>query len=92
MTTFTDFKNSRRHVDDLEGALGISIYCDPGIKCPGLVYLDSYYIEERCDNWPDAAKAEGKYLLIIGNSEWLSDDLDDLEQKLWDFFVREERS
>lgn len=82
--TFEQFQASRRRVEDLEGALDLSIYDDPEIKCPGLIYLDQYYIEERCDNWSAAAKDGGKYHLILNNWDALSDDLEDLERKLFE--------
>ena len=90
MTTFEQFIASRRHVADLEKELGINIYDDPSIPCPGYVYLDSFYIEESCDNWTDLAKEGGRYFLIIGRVDWLSDDLDLLERTLWDKFVKNE--
>lgn len=87
--TCKQFKDSRRHVDDLEAALNMSIYDDPNIKCPGLIYLDSFYIEERNDNWTDASKAAGRYFLVIGNWDCVTDDLEALERKLFDYAIHE---
>ena len=41
----------------------------------GYLYLDALYIEEVQAHWPDAAKAAGKWHLIRGRAERITDDL-----------------
>ena len=61
----------------------------------GFVYLDSYYIEDT-RSWGIQSSGydhEGneipfpreKYYLCIGNQEWLSNDLSELEEILFEF-------
>jgi hypothetical protein len=38
-------------------------------------------------HWPDAAKARGKWHLLIARDEWITDDLD--ERKLYDWAASE---
>lgn len=85
--TFHQFVTTKRHVADLETALKMSIYDDPDIKCPGFIYGDSLYIEERNDNWPESSKEAGKFYLQCGDWDCVTDDLDALERKLYDFAV-----
>lgn len=87
--TFEQFQATRRPTADLEAEINTSIYDDPVIKVPGLVYLGGLYIEESHANWTDAAREGGKYFLTIANRDWLSDDLETLERHLYDFAVSE---
>ena len=82
---FEQFRSTRKHVDDLREALGADIYYGAG--CPGLVYCDEFYIEERSESWTDVVRARGRYFLVIGNRDWLSDDIESLERELWDYAV-----
>lgn len=88
--TFEQFQASRRHTADLEADLNMSIYDDPAIKCPGLIYSGNLYIEEVCANWTEEAQKGGRYFLVIGNRDWLTDDLELLERELYEFGVSEE--
>lgn len=85
--TFNDFRVTRRYVSDIGQALGITIYDDG--ESPGYVYLDRYYIEKRNPNWP--VQNGGEFYLAIGNWDCLSDDLNVLERRLYDFARNEER-
>ena len=87
--TFEQFQATRKRTTDLETEINTSIYDDPSIKVPGLVYLGGLYIEESHSNWTDVAREGGKYFLVIGNCDWLCDDLETLERHLYDFAVRE---
>ncbi len=51
-----------------------------------LTYL---YIEEMQPHWSDAAKARGKWYLLIARDEWITDDLETLERKLYDWAASE---
>jgi hypothetical protein len=60
---------------------------EPAAK--GYLYLDALYIEEVLPHWPEAAKAEGKWHLIIGRNERITDDLEALERNLYDWALSE---
>ena len=87
--TFEQFQATRTRVTDLETAINTSIYDDPVIKVPGLIYLGTLYIEEAHDNWTDLAREGGKYFLVVHNRDWLSDDLETLERHLYEYAVSE---
>jgi len=55
----------------------------------GNLYLGELYIEEVQPHWPDAAKARGKWHLLIARDEWITDDLETLERKLYDWAASE---
>ena len=77
--TITEFRALGRDVPDL------NIYgCTPDADepSPGRLYPCGTYIE-RVDH------KKGRWLLTIANDSWLSNDLTDLEVRLYDFAVRE---
>lgn len=82
--TFEEFQASRREVSDLGAELQDAAFEDCGIAS-GLVYLNTLYIQHVTDNWPQDARARGAFYLVIGNAEWISDDLTSLERKLYEF-------
>jgi diketogulonate reductase-like aldo/keto reductase len=51
----------------------------------GWLYLDSLYIEEVQDHWPAESKKRGKWHLLIGRDEQITNDLPVLEKQLWEF-------
>jgi hypothetical protein len=84
--TFEQFQATREHCDDLGKALNDARWEDEP-PARGYLYLGVLYIEQWGDGWPEHNK--GKYLLTIHRNEWLSDDLESLERKLYDFAVSE---
>lgn len=56
---------------------------------PGYIYADKFYIGFVTDTYPAKARAAGRYHLILNNLEWISDDLADLEAKLFDYACSE---
>jgi hypothetical protein len=87
--TFEQFQATRRHTDDLGAVLSDARWEDEPSPASGFVYLDSLYIEDVQSHWPDTSKARGKYHLIIGRYEWISDDLALLEHELYEFALGE---
>lgn len=87
MMTFEQFQASRQHCPDI----GEAIKQDMGVTepVPGNLYLGSLYIEARQIWWPTEAREQGAWHLLIGNVEWISDDLDMLERRLYEFAVSE---
>jgi hypothetical protein len=78
--TFEQFQATKRYgvLADLLGPHGIDV-ADPE---RGYVYADALYIGER--NHP-----EGRWELVLGNRDWLSDDLPRLERCLYDWACAE---
>jgi hypothetical protein len=63
--TFEQFQGTRRRCDDVGAAIADARWeGEPPAK--GWLYLDALYIEEVQPHWPDAAKAAGKWHLLIG--------------------------
>ena len=83
--TFEDFQATRRPCDDLPAALDCAPWGDGPAPPRGFLYLDGFFIEEVTEVWPDEASAAGKYRLPIARAEWFSDDLADLERRLFEF-------
>lgn len=86
MRKFSIFQASGKDVEN------IGQYSDAweGPVCPGRVYLADNL--EKCGlvmsdttAWANAKNLEGKWYLQIGNQEWMSDDLEELEFELFDF-------
>lgn len=74
--TFEEFQATGRRCDDLDG------------NGRGRRYLDILFIEEVLPNWPEAARKEGKWHLLIENCEWITDDLAALERRLYDWAIQ----
>ncbi len=82
--TFEQFRASRRYCEDIGTAISDARWeSEPPAK--GYLYLDVLYIEEAQPHWPASAKAQGKWYLLIGRNEWITDDLGALEHKLYDW-------
>jgi hypothetical protein len=86
--TFEQFQASRRYSEDIGTAISDARWeGDPPAK--GYLYLDGLYIEEVQPHWPEAAKARGKWYLLIDRDDWITDDLGTLERKLYDWAASE---
>lgn len=58
--------------------------------CPGIVYGDSkLHIETYRPEWTGTPAAAFQFLLVIGNQEWVSNDLTELEQRLYEYGIDE---
>jgi hypothetical protein len=55
----------------------------PGVR--GFVYVDHLIIEQVTEDWPAKTREAGAYYLLIGNLEWITDDLELLEKRLYEF-------
>ena len=86
--TFERFQATKKDCSDLGAALNDSMW-DGEPPAEGLIYLDALYIEKVSPHWPESARNQGKWHLIINRDEWISDDLTTLEHKLYDFAVSE---
>lgn len=77
MMTFEQFQWSKRHVADVNDAVGMTA----DEPASGFVYKDDLHIFDM----PEA----GKYLLVIGSAQKVSADLVALERDLYDYGIRE---
>jgi len=82
MLTFESFQASRVKVENLaEFVTDARWEGEPPAR--GYVYLDALYIERVTDHWPEETRKQGKYYLLLNRSEWISDDLLQLERRLY---------
>ncbi len=86
---FEEFQALRREVADLQPVSG----CDWHKGVAGFVYEvvigAGLHIEKNNDSWKSTPAEPYAYMLNIGNDEWLSNDLAELERKLYEFAIDE---
>ena len=86
--SFQQFKATRKFHADLSKVEGLADCALEGQQ--GYTYLDCCYIEIVSDKWEDAAARDrGAFHLLIERSTWLSDDLAELERRLYDWAAGE---
>jgi hypothetical protein len=87
--TFREFQSLRREVIDLEPISG----CDWHKGVPGFTYEvvigAGLHIEKNNDAWKGTPAEPFAYMLVIANNDWLSNDLTELERKLYVFAIDE---
>lgn len=81
MKTFREFQDTRVGVTDLS----VHTQDDDLAGTPGLTYELGGFISEQLNE-----DVVGRYHLIIGNLEWLSDSLEELELRLYAYWYVEE--
>jgi hypothetical protein len=86
--TFEQFQAARHYSEDIGAAIADARW-DGEPPARGYLYLGELYIEEVQPHWPDAAKARGKWHLLLDRDEWITDDLETLERKLYDWAASE---
>jgi hypothetical protein len=87
MMTFDEFRATGVDCDDLGAALNDGMWdgIEPG---RGRLYLGQLYIERKpVAGWPNMVGQE--WMLVLGRDDWLSDDLVELEQLLYQFAIEE---
>jgi hypothetical protein len=82
--TFLDFQGTRCWCDDLTPHIECS--GDPR-RQPGYLYVGKLHIERVDEDWPEHAKRQGLWHLAIYNLYWITDDLEALEHRLYNFAV-----
>jgi hypothetical protein len=82
--TFKQFKATKTHCDDI-GAVINDARWEGEPAAVGNIYLGQLYIEQVLPHWPEATKARGKWYLLIHRNEYVSDNLESLERKLYEF-------
>jgi len=89
MKSFEEFQQSKHLSTNLGIELSDARWEDQP-PAHGFVYEGGLYIECMQDHWSASAKACGQYYLIIGCDEHISDDLEMLERRLYEFGISEE--
>jgi len=87
MMTLEQFRATGHDCDDLGEALNDALWdgIEPG---RGRLYVDVLYIERKpASGWPNGRPEE--WSLMLDRDDWLSDDLAELEAKLYEFAVAE---
>lgn len=87
MTTFETFQATKEWTDDLGTVLADDAWTDDPVPARGWLYLGSLYIDEVLAHWPDDCRSRGRWHLLIERDEWITDDLELLERKLYAFAV-----
>lgn len=85
MMTFEQFRDTARFCEDLSTVIPDARWDDEPVPAKGNVYVDALYIERMQPHWPAATLAKGAWYLLIGNQEYVSDDLESLERHLYEF-------
>lgn len=75
--TFEEFQATRHHTDDI----GRDADFDLGEIQSGYLYESDLHIFDMPD---------GRFLLVIGREEWISETLEPLERRLWEWSEDEE--
>ena len=84
--TFQEFQATRVWSDNLAADVQSANWEDSGTP-KGNRYLGSLYIDQVQEHWPESAQGKGKWHLLIERDEWITDDLESLERKLYDFAI-----
>jgi hypothetical protein len=87
--TIEQFRASRQWCDDLGAKLKDASFEQDGKKARGWIYLDALFIERVENDWPEATRRRGDWHLILGNAEYISFDIFELERRLFDWAVSE---
>jgi hypothetical protein len=86
--TFEEFQATRRWSDDLADAVRSKNWETEGTP-KGYLYLDGLYIDHVEPHWPETARKNGEWHLLLNRDEWISNDLTALERRLYDWAVSE---
>ena len=87
--TLAEFRAAGTDCADLGTALDDALWSEEGYIAVGRIYPGNLWIERMPDNWPLNPDAAGKWYLLIYRDDWLSDDLSELEERLYNFGVDE---
>jgi hypothetical protein len=90
--TFEEFQATRQWSDDLGRDIPDECFADPAHpdrKEQGNLYLSCLYIDAVQEWWPQEARNAGKWHLLLGRDEWITDDLESLERKLYEWAIDE---
>jgi hypothetical protein len=83
--TFAEFQSTRKWFDDLTTVISDCRWGDEPGSPAGYVYLDALYIERVQSHWPQAVRDAGTWCLLLGNEEYVTHDLVEVEAKLYEW-------
>lgn len=81
---FQRFLASRKWCEDLT-KIDQDMFEAHDYKPCGYSYLDSLYIEQVNDHWPQTARDAGQWYLILTRDEYIENDIEKLERTLFDW-------
>ncbi len=87
--TFQEFQATRQWSADIGAHINDSHWEDDSVPPQGWIYLDYLYIEVVANHWPEDARNQGNWYLILGREEYISNDLEMLERTLFNWAVDE---
>jgi hypothetical protein len=88
MMTLKQFTEARTRSEDL-GVIVPEFEVRGQPPAKGFVYPGWLVIEEVSAHWPESTKAQGRFYLLLGNWERVTDDLESLERDLYQYAGQE---
>jgi hypothetical protein len=82
--TLEQFVATKKWCTDLGETLNDAMW-DGEPEATGWLYMGSLYIDEVQPHWPNDARQQGQWHLILEREEWITNDLPDLERRLYEF-------
>lgn len=79
--TLEEFRASRKPCDNIPAFIGSDEWREDGTPTHGFTYADSGLHIEQVDH------PKGKYMLVLSNRDWLTDDLASLEVMLYEYGI-----
>ena len=88
--TIEQFRSTKKWSDNLAVDCPFHAWDEDEARHPiGFMYMGTLYVERVQDTWPDKAREQGDWYLIIGNCEYITKTIEPLEQKLFEFALSE---
>src|SRR5262249_4620790 len=86
--TFEQFQATRAWSEDLGKALKDATWDNLPEPATGYLYMDTLFIDEVRAWWPEDARDAGRWHLLLERSEYIDNDLEALERKLYGFAIQ----
>jgi hypothetical protein len=86
--TFEQFQATAKWCNDLATAVSSDNWETEGTP-KGNLYYGNMYIDHVEPHWPQDARKQGQWHLLLGRDEWISNDLAALERRLYDWAAGE---
>jgi len=88
--TFEEFRDTRVWSDDIGAQIPDMRWEGEPNPPTGYIYAEQLYIEQVTADWPETARKRGRWYLLLCNEESISDDLEMLERKLFEYALDEQ--
>lgn len=82
--TFEAFTATRTYHEDMRPVMPDYTFAEDR-PAPGYVYCGTLVIEEVTADWPQGSREAGKFYLLLGTQEYISNVLSDLERILYEY-------